>query len=537
MPLELGTALTLRRVVDGSPAQQQDVIEAIGRWQKLDHSELAPPVRIPQKGGWLTITPNGVPDGRSVLRAELRHPDSDDPEIEWVVDVTALFLSTRTEVALRLVRESRARRVRPLEGRPAPPGLLKVLIDRQGGLEAYDGPCPIKPAFELLDRDGVEGFVATRLLALDRHLPIVGIGIEKRREDGRFAFDAKGLAQKLVGLAHVVVVRDRANQQLGELIPRLNVPEGGARIWWPGLQVDDEPRLHKAWNARQLADVDFTPQVERTVLPAARDGWRESEELRGFVAAERAEQSRRQAEAHRAAVSNIAELEEQLAVVRASATAGDVVDDAALQELQDRLSHAASERQAVANDLDEAYEEIERAESRAEATQRELDEAKSETFHLRARVESLEIARAAVAPGEASKLSADEQFAVEIRDLHARTFTAQDHDKALYSFAVREGFLASVAKAGADPEKVKETAMQVACGIANSLDSRQVHRLRSGDGGSDPARIRESDGAVAWRCNIQTKSAAARRLHYWIAPGNALEFVSVVTHDDFSISE
>lgn len=537
MPLELGTALGLRRAVDGSPAQPQDVIDAISRWQRVAREQLAPPARVPQKGGWLTLSKSEVPDGRSALRAELRHPDRDDPELEWIVDVTALFLATRTEVALRLIRENRSRRVRPLEGKPAPPALLKVLIDRQGGLEAFDGPCPIKPVFEMLERDGVAGFIETRLLAPDRHLPIVGIAIERRRDDGRFPFDARGLAQSLVGLAHVVVVRDRANEQLAERLPGLSVPEGGARIWWPGLEVDDEPRIHKAWNARQLEHVDFTPQVARAVLPAARDGWRESEDLRAFVAAERAEQSRRQAEAQREAIGNIAELEQQLAAVRASATAGNQVDDAALQELQDRLGRAASERQTVAKDLDDAYEEIERVEARADATQSELDEAKAENFRLKARVEVLEVARAASAAEDVSQLSADEQFAVEVRALHARTFTAQDDDKVLLPFTVREGFLSSVAKAGADPEKVKETAMQVACGIATSLDSRRVHRLRAGDGGNDAARTRLRDGAVAHRCNIQTKAAAARRLHYWVAPGNELEFVSLVTHDDFSIAE
>lgn len=66
---------------------------------------------------------------------------------------------------------------------------------------------------------------------------------------------------------------------------------------------------------------------------------------------------------------------------------------------------------------------------------------------------------------------------------------------------------------------------------AKDLSSRDLHRLRSGDGGSDAPRTRAEDSAVAWRAAIEVNAASARRLHYW-AIGNRIELSQVGVHDD-----
>ncbi len=74
--------------------------------------------------------------------------------------------------------------------------------------------------------------------------------------------------------------------------------------------------------------------------------------------------------------------------------------------------------------------------------------------------------------------------------------------------------------------------MEVACGRAHEIEGRQLHKLRAGAGGNSGDRRRARDEATAWRCNVQTKSASARRLHFWICPGGDIEFVNVAIHDD-----
>lgn len=58
----------------------------------------------------------------------------------------------------------------------------------------------------------------------------------------------------------------------------------------------------------------------------------------------------------------------------------------------------------------------------------------------------------------------------------------------------------------------------------------KVHALRTGSGGDDPTRVRPSDGAEAQRRDVDYEY----HLHYW-KNGSAIEFASVVTHNDFSI--
>ncbi|MBS1907528.1 MAG: hypothetical protein JST33_13375 [Actinobacteria bacterium] len=68
-------------------------------------------------------------------------------------------------------------------------------------------------------------------------------------------------------------------------------------------------------------------------------------------------------------------------------------------------------------------------------------------------------------------------------------------------------------------------------GRAREIAGRDLHRLRTGDGGDDPYQTRP-DGAKAWRASIEQKAPGGRRLHYWELAGNAIELSRVVHHDD-----
>ena len=69
------------------------------------------------------------------------------------------------------------------------------------------------------------------------------------------------------------------------------------------------------------------------------------------------------------------------------------------------------------------------------------------------------------------------------------------------------------------------------------LARRDDHRLRQGEGGNDPVRVRSGDAAEAHRCYIEQGTAAARRIHYWLTPDGTVEFASVNVHDDMNIPE
>lgn len=99
-------------------------------------------------------------------------------------------------------------------------------------------------------------------------------------------------------------------------------------------------------------------------------------------------------------------------------------------------------------------------------------------------------------------------------------------------WAVGPRFLDSLASLeGVSRQKVLDVVVEVLTGLARELPGRDLHRLRTGEGGNAPWTVRE-DGAVCWRAALQRETASARRLHYWELPGGSIELSRVVAHDD-----
>lgn len=82
-------------------------------------------------------------------------------------------------------------------------------------------------------------------------------------------------------------------------------------------------------------------------------------------------------------------------------------------------------------------------------------------------------------------------------------------------------------------EKALRAVVDVVTGRVAEIPGRQLHRLREGDGGSDPYVVR-ADGASCWRASIEVNAPSARRLHYWLLSGGATELSRVVLHDDMT---
>lgn len=82
---------------------------------------------------------------------------------------------------------------------------------------------------------------------------------------------------------------------------------------------------------------------------------------------------------------------------------------------------------------------------------------------------------------------------------------------------------------GVSRDKVVDVLVEVATGLVRQIHGRQLHHWRVGQVGPQETR---SDGAAAWRCSLQVKTASARRLKYWQLPGGTVEFDSVGVHDE-----
>lgn len=89
-------------------------------------------------------------------------------------------------------------------------------------------------------------------------------------------------------------------------------------------------------------------------------------------------------------------------------------------------------------------------------------------------------------------------------------------------------------------QQIVSAILDVVCGRANAMASRQVHLLRDRRGkvahGDDPVVMR-SDGAMAWRAAVSTGTPAARRIMWWATPSGTIELARLAPHDDYDMPE
>jgi hypothetical protein len=130
-------------------------------------------------------------------------------------------------------------------------------------------------------------------------------------------------------------------------------------------------------------------------------------------------------------------------------------------------------------------------------------------------------------------LDREQQFRFEVEVAWARRIPPADKDRyPLRSYALGDEFLTSVDSVhGVDRRKVIDVVVEVVTGLAVELHGRELHQLRQSEAGDSPTVVRE-DGATCWRAAIQSKSPAARRLHYWQLRDGETELSRVVVHDD-----
>lgn len=193
-----------------------------------------------------------------------------------------------------------------------------------------------------------------------------------------------------------------------------------------------------------------------------------------------------------------------------------------IHRLRGILADAIRERDRLAERARSAGEDARR---NAEALRR----ANAEVRRQRARARRLEAELSALVP-ESDRLRA------AIRSSWLRQTTKAD--RARYPWrepVIGPDFAASLDNLeGVSRERVMQVCAEVVSGRAADRPGLQVHALRSTDGGGSGQRIRH-DGARAYRASLQVRTAAARRLHYWVLPDGRIELAKVAYHDDFTI--
>lgn len=242
MPLELATRLILRDADDGRPLAEDRLRSIVAEWAEVSEAATQ---RIQdaagRTGGRVTTREVRLGDDRCRWDLSVVRSDDDDATVEWRAEVTALFDPDRTTFVVRLRRDSVDHRLRPLTGSPAPPRVIRDVLQAEG-VDCFDGPLRVQPRYRDLGREDVDGLIETQLLAEDRRLPILAIAKmaaapEQRLNVGR-------LTRQLAGFAHVALVDRPALPKLGREVANLSLVSRIARI--PHLRRWEFPTLWAA---------------------------------------------------------------------------------------------------------------------------------------------------------------------------------------------------------------------------------------------------------------------------------------------------
>lgn len=388
---------------------------------------------------------------------------------------------------------------------------------------------------ETISLDTVEGFAAS-IFDPQRVLPLIAV-----TTPGRFApphVDPEALAQAVAGAAHVALVpTGDVSWRLSELLPpKLEVYGGAVRIWWPGVGRDSDPYDHPlffVWDeddarrvtARVRAAVGAPASAEETALAPGTVVEVEVADVVPYGAFVTTE-SRRRGLVHisELKINHPSDVVERGDVYRAAVLWDDdrglALSFVRFPEDDDGVDVEAlrGEVRALAEDRRRALEELSKAKTRVRELERRLREARSS---LRA-------------PDEEPL---DEmRFLARLRDSYEARYTRDDQTRyPLRDVRLGPEFLERVRRTeGVELAKVVEVATDVAARRAHEIAGREVHPLRTGEGGATQ-RTRAADGAQAWRCSLQVGTASARRLHWWELPDGGVELASVGVHDDLSI--
>ena len=195
---------------------------------------------------------------------------------------------------------------------------------------------------------------------------------------------------------------------------------------------------------------------------------------------------------------------------------------AEVSRLRDLLTTIEGER----DDLRERLHEAMRASSEH---RRDLRTVRADLARQRARVRALDEEMETFVP-------AADRLRASIRQSWLQHSTKADRDRFEWQDPIiGPEFARSLSSLeGVSRERVIDVCAEVASGRAVTRPGLQVHPLRSASSGASAQRVRE-DGARAFRASLQVRSAAARRLHYWLLSDGQVELAKVGYHDDFTI--
>lgn len=202
---------------------------------------------LPQPEHTLEVEVFESAEGR-LWQGTWRHPHASDTDLHLISDVEVGVIGDAVTLSL-VIRAVWARsRVAPPRFEMRAPRLASTVVER---FDVRDASHPLTGRAQILDAAAVRGFIDDLLLDPGRTRPVVFVSDDPRGMAPNLEPD--DLARELAGLAHVYTsLYGRPGWELGKRLGRLGCGDGGVRIWWPGLRLDDNPFRHPLYSGHAL---------------------------------------------------------------------------------------------------------------------------------------------------------------------------------------------------------------------------------------------------------------------------------------------
>jgi hypothetical protein len=203
-----------------------------------------------------------------VITIEWSYPADHDTTLRWRNSVRIGRLTSCCSIEHLIWIDSVEYQISPVRFALGSPSVIRSLCSEQS---VYVGEMKLQANAYALKATNVSDLVELLLTPL-RKLPL--IFLSPYAEGDRNLIDADAMARRLAGVAIVVAASDvNTTWEMSDRIGRtLSCFNGGARIYWPGFAISDDPRRHPLYLAERIESVSpsvVARAIDRSIFTVA----------------------------------------------------------------------------------------------------------------------------------------------------------------------------------------------------------------------------------------------------------------------------
>jgi hypothetical protein len=200
-----------------------------------------------------------------LIRLTWAYPVDADPHLEWRNEIRIGRVQNACPVEHLISVGSIDYKIAPAHLSLGSPGIIRQLCTEN---LVKVGEMSVKATPYALSADNIDQFIEL-LLSEKRRLPIVFTSPYASDEPNEL--DVEAMARNLSGVAVIVNLHDReVTWDIADRVGKtLSCFDGGARIYWPGFSLEQDPRSHRLYlgaKIRAVGSVSVARSIERSIF-------------------------------------------------------------------------------------------------------------------------------------------------------------------------------------------------------------------------------------------------------------------------------